>query len=96
MGYCIAPPALTTEFRRVHQFNTFTTATPLQWALADYMASDPQHYLELPDFYRHKRDLFRNLLQESGFELLPCEGPTFSWQITVHYRIWTMLPSVAG
>jgi methionine aminotransferase len=77
VGYCIAPPALTTEFRRVHQFNTFTTATPLQWALADYMASDPQHYLELPDFYRHKRDLFRNLLQESGFELLPCEGTYF-------------------
>ncbi|MEE8306017.1 MAG: pyridoxal phosphate-dependent aminotransferase [Gammaproteobacteria bacterium] len=77
VGYCIAPPALTTEFRRVHQFNTFTTATPLQWALADYMASDPQHYLELPDFYRHKRDFFRNLLQESGFELLPCEGTYF-------------------
>ena len=77
VGYCIAPPALTTEFRRVHQFNTFTTATPLQWALADYMASDPQHYLELPDFYRHKRELFRGLLRESGFELLPCEGTYF-------------------
>jgi len=77
VGYCIAPPALTTEFRRVHQFNTFTTATPLQWALADYMASDPQHYLELPDFYRQKRDLFRRLLKDSGFELLPCEGTYF-------------------
>lgn len=77
VGYCIAPSALTTEFRRVHQFNTFTTATPLQWALADYMASNPQHYLELPDFYRQKRDLFRGLLQESGFELLPCEGTYF-------------------
>lgn len=77
VGYCIAPPALTIEFRRVHQFNTFTTVTPLQWALADYMASDPEHYLELPAFYRRKRDLFRDLLSDSGFELLPCEGTYF-------------------
>lgn len=77
VGYCIAPPALTTEFRRVHQFNTFTTVTPLQWALADYMASAPEHYLGLPEFYRTKRDLFRALLQNSGFELLPCEGTYF-------------------
>ena len=43
VGYCVAPPRLTTEFRRVHQFNTFTTVTPIQWALADYLRTDPDH-----------------------------------------------------
>ena len=41
VGYCAAPAALTAEFRRVHQFNTFTTTTPLQYALADYLAQCP-------------------------------------------------------
>ncbi len=77
VGYCVAAPALTTEFRRVHQFNTFTTATPLQWALADYLLTDPGHYLNLPEFYRHKRDYFRTLMADSGFELLPSNGTYF-------------------
>jgi methionine aminotransferase len=77
VGYCVAPPALSTEFRRVHQFNTFTTATPLQWALADFMVTDPDHYLNLPEFYRHKRDRFRELMAASGFELLPSNGTYF-------------------
>ena len=55
IGYCVAPPGISREFRRVHQFLTFASCTPIQWAYADIMA-DPSLYLELPAFYQHKRD----------------------------------------
>lgn len=77
VGYCIAPTGMTREFRKVHQFNVFTTSTPMQWALADFLESNPMNYLELPDFYQAKRDLFRSLLASSRFELLPCAGTYF-------------------
>ena len=77
VGYCVAPPALTTELRRVHQFNTFTTATPLQHALADYLARCPEHHLGLPDFYQEKRDLFLRLMERSRFRLTPSAGTYF-------------------
>ena len=77
VGYCVAPAALTTEFRRVHQFNTFTTTTPLQHALADYLARCPEHYLGLPDFYQEKRDLFLRLMERSRFRLTPSAGTYF-------------------
>ncbi len=48
IGYCVAPAALTREFRRVHQFVQFCVVTPMQWALADFLESDPGHYLDLP------------------------------------------------
>ncbi|MCB8748720.1 pyridoxal phosphate-dependent aminotransferase [Rhodoferax sp. U2-2l] len=76
VGYVAAPAALTAEFRKVHQFNVFTVNTPVQYALADYMA-DPAPYLTLPDFYQHKRDLFRAGLATTRFKLLPCEGTYF-------------------
>jgi len=76
VGYVAAPAALTAEFRKVHQFNVFTVNTPVQYALADYM-TDPAPYLTLPDFYQHKRDLFRAGLAPTRFKLLPCEGTYF-------------------
>jgi len=76
VGYVAAPAALTAEFRKVHQFNVFTVNTPVQYALADYMA-DPLPYLMLPDFYQQKRDLFRAGLAKTRFKLLPCEGTYF-------------------
>ena len=63
VGYCIAPPALSAEFRKVHQYLTFCTFNPAQWAFADILESDPQHYLDLPAFYQTKRDYFRDLLK---------------------------------
>jgi methionine transaminase len=76
VGYVAAPSALTHEFRKVHQFNVFTVNTPVQYALANYMA-DPAPYLTLPDFYQQKRDLFRAGLAQTRFKLLPCEGTYF-------------------
>ena len=76
VGYVAAPAALSTEFRKVHQFNVFTVNTPVQYGLATYM-SDPKPYLDLPAFYQRKRDLFREGLQRTRFKLLPSEGTYF-------------------
>ena len=77
VGYCIAPPQLSAEFRKVHQYLTFCTFSPAQWAFADMLETDPQHYLELPAFYQAKRDRFRALLAPSKFKLLPVRGAYF-------------------
>jgi methionine aminotransferase len=76
VGYVAAPRPLTTEFRKVHQFNVFTVNTPVQHGLAAYMA-DPKPHLELPAFYQHKRDLFREGLKRTRFSILPSEGTYF-------------------
>jgi methionine aminotransferase len=77
VGYCIAPQALSAEFRKVHQYLTFCTFNPAQWAFADVLEHDPQHYLDLPAFYQQKRDAFRTLLAPSKFKLLPVRGAYF-------------------
>lgn len=76
VGYVAAPAALSSEFRKVHQFNVFTVNTPVQHGLAGYMA-DPAPYLELPVFYQRKRDLFRQGLASTRFKLLPSQGSYF-------------------
>lgn len=76
VGYVAAPAALTAEFRKVHQFNVFTVNTPVQHGLAQYM-SDPGPYRDLPAFYQHKRDLFREGLRNTRFKLLPSDGTYF-------------------
>ncbi|MFA7488843.1 MAG: pyridoxal phosphate-dependent aminotransferase, partial [Lysobacteraceae bacterium] len=77
IGYCIAPAALSAEFRKVHQYLTFCSFNPAQWALAAMLREHPEHHLELPDFYQQKRDRFRALLAGSRFELLPVAGAYF-------------------
>ncbi|HEX6994855.1 MAG TPA: pyridoxal phosphate-dependent aminotransferase [Gammaproteobacteria bacterium] len=77
VGYAVAPRALTAELRKIHQYLTFATVTPLQHALADFIRERPEHYLSLPDFYRQKRDLFVELLAGSRFELAPARGTYF-------------------
>ncbi len=77
VGYAIAPPALSAEFRKVHQYLTFCTFHPAQVAFAEFMASSPEHYLELPAFYQAKRDRFRALLAPSRFKLLDVPGGYF-------------------
>ena len=76
VGFVAAPASLSAEFRKVHQFNVFTVNTPMQHALASYMA-DPAPYLALPAFYQRKRDLFRAGLASTRFKLLPSEGSYF-------------------
>ncbi|MCB0528076.1 MAG: aminotransferase class I/II-fold pyridoxal phosphate-dependent enzyme, partial [Saprospiraceae bacterium] len=75
-GYCVAPPDLTREFRKVHQFNVFSANHPMQAAFADFMA-DPAEYLGLPDFYQQKRDFFIQAMSGTRFRPLPCKGTYF-------------------
>ena len=75
-GYCVAPPELTREFRKVHQFNVFSANHPMQAAFADFMA-DPAEYLSLPDFYQQKRDFFLAAMAGTRFRPLACAGTYF-------------------
>lgn len=76
-GYCIAPPALTAELRKVHQFVTFVAVTPIQMALADFMRDEPQYPASLAGFYQAKRDLFCSALSSSRFSVTPSAGTFF-------------------
>lgn len=76
-GYVVAPPNLTAELRKVHQYVSFTGVTPLQWALAEFMAEHPEHVTELPAFYQAKRDLFCDLLSGSRFGFTRTAGTYF-------------------
>lgn len=78
VGYCIAPPALTKEFRKVHQFLTFSTSTPFQYAIADYLASERDTLYKLADFYQQKRNEFRLLMLDTPFHSIPCHSTYFS------------------
>ncbi len=77
VGYCVAPAAISAELRKVHQFLTFAVNTPAQLAIADMLRHQPEHYRELPGFYRARRDRFIGALSESRLEILPCEGTYF-------------------
>jgi methionine aminotransferase len=77
VGYCMAPAALTAEFRKVHQFTTFAVNTPVQHALADFLQGNPAFHERLPAFYEEKRDLFCRLLGESRFRLHPARSTFF-------------------
>ncbi len=77
IGYCIAPQPLMDEFLRIHQFINFSTNTPMQYAIADFLSECPQHHRVLADFYQQKRDLFLRLLASSRFELIPSKGTYF-------------------
>jgi methionine aminotransferase len=76
MGYAVAPPELTQEIRKIHQFVTFTTHTPGQFAIADYL-NDVKHYTYLPAFFQEKRDLFLNGIASTRFKAIPSKGTYF-------------------
>jgi methionine aminotransferase len=77
VGYCIAPAAISAEIRKVHQYLTFSVNTPAQLAIADMLRQEPEHYRELPEFYRARRDRFVQALSTSRFKVMPCEGTYF-------------------
>ena len=82
IGYCVAPRELTAEFRRIHQFVQFCVVTPIQFALAEFLAARPDHYINLPQFYQQKRDFFCRLLSPPASASHHLPAPTFSWWIT--------------
>ena len=77
IGYCIAPPALSAEFRKVHQYNVFCTFAPAQHAFAEMIREEPEHYEQLGAFYEAKRDRFREQLLATKLKPLPVPGGYF-------------------
>ena len=77
VGYCIAPPALSAEFRKVHQYNVFCTFHPAQHAFAAMIDAEPEHYEQLGAFYAAKRDRFREQLLQTKLKPLPVPGGYF-------------------
>lgn len=76
MGYCFAPENLMAEFRKVHQFIVFTSNTPIQHALADYL-KESDDYNQLSEFYQKKRDFFLSQIKGSRFKFTPAAGSYF-------------------
>jgi methionine aminotransferase len=76
IGYCLAPAALSKEFQKVHQFLTFASNTPIQFAYAEFM-QNKDVYLNLSTFYQQKRDRFLKLIETSRFKPIPCHGTYF-------------------
>ncbi|WP_232781838.1 methionine aminotransferase [Marinicella sediminis] len=77
MGYCVAPEAMTAEFRKIHQYVTFCSFTPAQFAITEMLKSHPTHIDELGPFYQRKRDVLIQALEPSRFEVLPAKGTYF-------------------
>ncbi|MEJ6979271.1 methionine aminotransferase [Pedobacter sp. P351] len=76
IGYCLAPEFLMNEFRKIHQYLIFSVNTPMQYAIADMLRQN-DYYTSLNQFFDEKRKFFRELLQQTRFQLLPCEGSYF-------------------
>ncbi len=76
IGYCLAPAPMSKEFQRVHQFLTFASNTPIQYAYAEFM-KNKDVYLNLSAFYQEKRDKFLSLIEGSRFKAIPCHGTYF-------------------
>lgn len=76
LGYCIASPGLTAEFRKVHQFNCFSCHSPSQVALAGFL-KNKDAYLSLGSEMQKKRNHFIKLMQDTKFELLSSKGSYF-------------------
>jgi methionine aminotransferase len=77
VGYCVAPATLTRELRKVHQFNTFSIAAPLQEAIALYLQRHPLAFREVARFFSAKRELLLRGLDGSGLVLPPAQGSYF-------------------
>ena len=76
LGYCIAPPPLMKEFRKIHQFNCFTCHTPSQVGLAVFL-KNKEAYLSLSSFIQEKRDYFKQLMQQTKFTMQNSFGSYF-------------------
>ncbi|HZO21044.1 MAG TPA: methionine aminotransferase [Steroidobacteraceae bacterium] len=92
VGYCVAPPALTTELRKVHQFNTFSISSALQFAIAGYLREKPESWRTLAGFFQAKRDRLRGALAASGFHLPPAQGTYFQ---LLDYREFSQVADLA-
>jgi methionine aminotransferase len=76
-GYCVAPPLLTRELRKLHQYVAFVAVTPVQYALAEFIENDPDYPLQLAADYQARRDRFLDGLANSRWRWTPSAGSYF-------------------
>jgi methionine transaminase len=76
IGYCVAPAAMMSEFRKIHQFNCFSCNSTVQFALAEFL-KQRENYLQLGNFLQQKRDYFAQLMRQTAFKALPSYGSYF-------------------
>lgn len=76
LGYAVAPPHLMKEFRKIHQYNCFTSNSITQYGIAAYLENE-ERYLELAGFLQQKRDHFASLMKQTRFRALPSYGSYF-------------------
>src|SRR5882762_739654 len=74
VGYCIAPPEITSGIRKVHDFLTVGAAAPLQAAGAYALSLPPEYYDTLQSEYRARRDLLLPVLENAGFGTFVPDG----------------------
>lgn len=74
VGYCIAPPDITSGIRKVHDFLTVGAAAPLQSAGAYALSLPAEYYDHLQREYRARRDLLIPVLKENGFATFVPDG----------------------
>ena len=92
VGYCIAPARLMLEYKKVHQYNAFSTNTPAQYGLANFLTKKDK-YLSLSGFFQEKRDYFLKLLSETRFKpnhpkgsyFICCSYDAYSYQSDIAF-----------
>jgi methionine aminotransferase len=109
IGYCLAPEHLTVEFRKIHQYLTFSSNPSVQLAYAEFLDWE-KPYMDLASFYQKKRDLFLSKIKNSRFKVIPCHGSffqlldysnisdmadtQFSRKLTIEHKVASIPPSV--
>ncbi len=109
IGYCLAPESMTEEFRKIHQYLTFSSNTAVQYAYAAFLGKEAP-YVDLASFYQRKRDLFVSKIKSSRFNIIPCHGSyfqlldysgisdlpdtKFSKKLTIEHKVASIPPSV--
>jgi aspartate/methionine/tyrosine aminotransferase len=78
VGWCVAPPDITSAIRKVHDFLTVGAANPLQHAGAYALAMPQQYYSDLQKEYQRKRDHIIPVLQQTGFK---CDYPEGAYYV---------------
>lgn len=78
VGYCIAPPDISSAIRKVHDFLTVGAAHPLQKAGAYALSLPKNYYDEVQAEYQRKRDFIVPVLQDVGFK---CEFPDGAYYV---------------
>jgi methionine aminotransferase len=91
VGYSVAPPELTRELRKVHQFNTFSITHPVQQAVAQYLEEKPESWQKLSEFFQAKRDRVLAALEGTGFVTPPAQGTYFQ---LFEYSAFSTAPDV--